>query len=120
MFGYGLVIPHYGTIVVGEDNQFGNYCVLHTSVCIAAHGKRGGDGLYVSTGTKITSALTLSDNVSIGAQSLVNKSFAESDIMLAGSPATIKKKMPAWYVRDGATYTRRVEAVERLRRQMGL
>ena len=36
VFGYGLVIPHYGTIVVGEGNRIGNYCVLHTSTCITA------------------------------------------------------------------------------------
>ena len=31
VFGYGLVIPHYGTIVVGSGNRVGNYAVLHTS-----------------------------------------------------------------------------------------
>ena len=34
-FGYGLVIPHYGTIVVNGGCVIGNYCVLHTSTCIA-------------------------------------------------------------------------------------
>ena len=34
-FGYGLVIPHYGTIVVNGGCSIGNYCVLHTSTCIA-------------------------------------------------------------------------------------
>lgn len=31
VFGYGLVIPHKGTIVVGGSNRIGNYAVLHTS-----------------------------------------------------------------------------------------
>lgn len=37
-FGYGLVIPHYGTIVVNGGCKVGNYCVLHTSTCIAGGG----------------------------------------------------------------------------------
>lgn len=40
VFGYGLVIPHYGTIVVGGSNRCGNYCVLHTSTCISDNGKK--------------------------------------------------------------------------------
>lgn len=32
-FGYGLVIPHYGTIVVGGSNNCGNYYILqHVSL----------------------------------------------------------------------------------------
>lgn len=49
VFGYGLVIPHYGTIVVGSGNRIGNYAVLHTSTCITAGKKNIGDGLYLST-----------------------------------------------------------------------
>ncbi len=35
-FSYGLVLPHYGTIVVGNSNRIGKYAVLHTSTCITA------------------------------------------------------------------------------------
>lgn len=52
VFGYGLVIPHYGTIVVGAGNTIGNYAVLHTSTCITAGNKIIGDALYLSTGAK--------------------------------------------------------------------
>lgn len=37
VFGYGLLIPHWGTIVVGSTNRIGNYAVLHTSTCISDH-----------------------------------------------------------------------------------
>lgn len=33
--GYGVVIPHYGTIVVNEDCAVGHFAVLHTCTCIA-------------------------------------------------------------------------------------
>lgn len=60
-FGYGLVIPPYGTIVVGSNNYIGNYAVLHTSTCIASSGSANGDGLYMSPGAKITKEIILGE-----------------------------------------------------------
>lgn len=88
--GYGVVIPHQGTIVVGK-NLIGNYAVLQTSICISSNDKIIGDALYVGTGAKITSKIVLGDNVSIGANSVVNKSFPDGNCMIAGAPAVIKK-----------------------------
>ncbi len=118
-FGYGLVIPHYGTIVVGGSNRIGNYAVLHTSTCISDNGKVIGDALYLATGAKITSKIQLGNNVSIGANSVVNKSF-DSNIMIAGSPARIIKDAEAWYVRDGESYYRKVQLIEELKNRMNL
>lgn len=120
VFGYGLVIPHYGTIVVGGTNSCGNFCVLHTSTCITSNGKVIGNALYLSTGAKITSKLTLGDNISVGANSVVNKSFTESNIMIAGAPAKYIKNTDAWYKRDGSKYTDRVNAIEQLKRDLNL
>ncbi len=119
VFGYGLVIPHYGTIVVGGSNRIGNYAVLHTSTCISDNGKEIGDAMYLATGAKITSRIYLGNNVSIGANSIVNKSF-ESNIMIAGSPARKIKDTEAWYVRDGESYTRKVQLIEELKSSMNL
>ena len=120
VFGYGLTIPHYGTIVVGGNNKCGNYCVLHTSTCITGNGKIIGDALYLSTGAKITSKITLGDNISVGANSVVNKSFIDGNIMIAGAPAKIIKPMDAWYVRDGQSYSDKVKSVENLKHKMNL
>jgi serine O-acetyltransferase len=119
VFGYGLVIPHYGTIVVGDNNRCGNYCVLHTSTCITGNGKTIGNAFYLATGAKVTSKISIGDNVSVGANSVVNKSF-DSNMMIAGAPAYYIKPMDAWYIRDGQDYTHKVEAVELLRRKMQL
>ncbi len=116
--GYGVTIPHWGTIVIGASNRIGNYAVLHTSTCIQDNEKWIGDALYLSTGVKMTTKLTLGDNISIGANSLVNKSVGGSNFMIAGMPAKIIKEAPAWYIRDGETYKRRVEAIERLKKEM--
>lgn len=119
-FGYGLVIPHYGTIVVGNSNRCGNYCVLHTSTCISDNGKTIGNALYLSTGAKLTSKIEIGDNVSVGANSVVNKSFPEGNIMIAGAPARLIKPMDAWYIRDGKSYEDKMNAVEELKLKMKL
>lgn len=115
VFGYGLVIPHWGTIVVGDSYRIGNYCVLHTSTCITDNKKEIGDALYVSAGSIITSKITLGNNVSIGAKSLVNKSFNNENILLTGSPASIKKQRTAWYIEEGKSHKERVFAIEKLK-----
>lgn len=96
VFGYGLVIPHYGTIVVGAPNHIGNYAVLHTSTCISAKDSEIGDGLYLSTGVKITQQVKLGNGVMIGANSVVNKSFGDNQIIV-GTPAKAIGQRQIWY-----------------------
>ena len=120
VFGYGLVIPHHGTIVVGASNRIGNYAVLHTSTCISDNNKVVGNALYLSTGAKMTSTLILGDNVSVAANSVVNKSYKDGCCLIAGTPALFKKAEVAWYNRDGVYYTNMVNKCEFLKKEMGL
>lgn len=120
-FGYGLFIPHYGTIVVNNSTVAGNYCVLHTSTCIAGSGIIIGDALYLSTGALIMGAdVKLGDNVSVASNSLVNKSIPSSNILLMGSPTNTTRGSKAWYERDGEQYKKRIEEIERIKRNMGI
>lgn len=114
-FGYGLVIPHPGTIVVGESNRIGNYAVLNTSTCISGNGKVIGDALYLAAGAMITSKVVLGDNISVGANSVVNKDFKEDNVMIAGAPAKIIKRTEPWYIRDGEIFHNRVKAIENMK-----
>ena len=116
VFGYGLVIPHYGTIVVGGGNKIGNYCVLHTSTCITAGSKIIGDAFYVSTGAKVIKNINLPDGISVAPNSVVSHSVQENDVLLAGAPAKIIKESLKWYIRDGEKYTNRVAKVEELKK----
>ncbi|MUH35437.1 serine acetyltransferase [Zobellia amurskyensis] len=121
VFGYGLLIPHYGTIVVNSGTRAGNFCVLHTSTCIGGSGKSIGNGLYLASGSQIMGGkVELGNNVSIAASSMVNKSFKESNILLAGLPAVLKKETHAWYKRDGESYERRVESIQKLKKEMNI
>lgn len=120
VFGYGLHIPHYGTIVVNNQCKIGNYCVLHTSVCIGGKGKVIGDGLYVGSGAMLMGPIHLGNGVSVASQSLVNKSFEESEIMLAGVPAMLKKKRKIWYEEENSVHFERVKRIEILKSKYGL
>ena len=111
--GYGLVIPHYGTIVVGSGNQIGNYAVLHTSTCITNGKKVIGDGLYVSVGAKLTTVEQLGNNVMIAANSVVTKSCKEDNVLLVGVPSTIKKRQDAWYI-NNEKYANNIKQIEQL------
>lgn len=118
--GYGVVIPHYGTIVVGSGNSIGNYAVLHTCICITAGNKKIGNALYCSTGAKILNDIELGDGVSVGANAVVNKTVTESNVLLVGIPACIKKNEQIWYLRDGDRFAKKVEKCEALKVSMSI
>ena len=115
--GYGVVIPHYGTIVVGCEPRIGNYAVLHTSTCISDNKKVIGEGLYLATGAKITSEITLGNNISVGANSVVNKSYTGNNALIAGAPAHFIKEQKPWY--EG-NYLWRKQQVENLKFKLNI
>lgn len=120
-FGYALLIPHYGTIVVNGTTRAGNYCVLHTSTCIGGSDKKIGNAMYLASGSKIMKEnIILGDNVSIGANSLVNKSFINGNVLLAGAPANSKKHAIPWYERDGERFIERIRRIEDIKLKMKL
>ena len=92
--------------------------MLHTSTCITDNGKTIGDAFYLSTGAKVTTKVTIGDNVSVGANSVVNKPFVDGNIMIAGTPAKMIKPMDAWYIRDGKSFEDKVNAIENLKIKM--
>lgn len=116
VFGYGLVIPHYGTIVVGGGNKIGNYAVLHTSTCITNGHKVIGDGLYVSTGAKLTTVNQLGDNITIAANSVLTSDIVLSGVLVVGMPAYIKHDSIPWFEKNMEYYNRRIK-IENLKKQ---
>lgn len=92
VFEEGLSIAHYGTIVVNPDAKIGKYCRIHVGVNIGASidGKSPviGDNVYIGPGAKIFGGITLGDNVAVGANAVVNKSFPEG-CTIGGVPAHI-------------------------------
>ena len=99
VFGSGLAIVHYGTIVVNGNAKIGNNCRIQACTNIGASGgsKKAPlieDNTYIGPGAKIYGDIQLGDNIAIAANSSVNKSFLDcSGIMLAGSPAKRVKEI---------------------------
>jgi serine O-acetyltransferase len=92
VFGPGLRIPHYGTIIVHPLAKVGKNCVIQAGVNIGVN--RGGvpaigDDVYIGPGAKIFGEITIGNRVAIGANTVVNKSFPQNDITIAGVPAKI-------------------------------
>ena len=104
VFGPGLSIAHYGTIVVNPNARVGKNCRLHACVNIGASGGRPeapqiGDNCYIGPGALIFGDIRIEDNVTIAANATVNKTFKENNILLAGVPAKIlRENQPDWTI----------------------
>ena len=106
VFGKGLAIVHSGTIVVSSHARIGEYCRIHVCVNIGhaiSHGASGapciGNSCYIGPGAKIFGPINIGDNVAIGANAVVNKSFTEGNCTIAGIPARqISNKTSLTYI----------------------
>lgn len=97
VFGPGLYIAHYGTIVVNRHCKIGENCWIYPGVNIGANTKGPedvpilGDNVYIGPGAKLFGKIEIGNNISIGANAVVTKSFPVSNVTLAGVPAKIIK-----------------------------
>lgn len=93
VFGPGLSIGNIGTIVVNPSARVGANCRIHvcTSIASAAGSEdkapKIGNNVYIGPGAKIFGDITIADDIAIGANSVVNRSFFEPGITIAGVPA---------------------------------
>ncbi|MFR0537497.1 serine O-acetyltransferase [Limosilactobacillus reuteri subsp. suis] len=92
VFGPGLSIAHYGTIVVNSNSRVGKNCRIQEGVNIGAtNGKASapqiGNNVFIGSGAKIIGKVTIADDVAIGAGCVVVKSITEKGITVAGVPA---------------------------------
>ena len=85
-FGKGLYLPHYGSIVVNGSARFGDWCIVQNGVNVSESVVCGG-GIYLGAGSKLLIGVNLADNIIVGANAVVTKSFNEPNIVIAGIPA---------------------------------
>jgi serine O-acetyltransferase len=92
-FCAGLSISHPGPIIVNPAAKIGVNCRIHPCTNIGT--KAGftdkvpkiGNNVYIGPGAKIFGDIIIADGIAIGANSVVNKSFFEQNITIAGVPA---------------------------------
>jgi serine O-acetyltransferase len=93
VFGPGLSIAHRGTIVVMGSTKVGANCRIHTCVNIGVQAGPSnlapqiGENVYIGPGAKLFGDIRIADGIAIGANAVVNKSFLEPGITIAGVPA---------------------------------
>lgn len=93
VIGPGLSIAHYGPIIVNSGAKIGANCRIHIGVNIgteAGYSNKAptiGDNCYLGPGAKIYGSITIANGTAIGANAVVNKSFDEENIAIAGVPA---------------------------------
>ena len=93
VFGPGLLIPHWGTIIVTENAKVGANCWLFNDTHIALRtpysdkGPKIGDNVMIGAGARILGDIELADRIIVGANAVVTKSFTEPCITIAGIPA---------------------------------
>lgn len=96
--GKGLVIYHTQGIVVNGNTEIGEGLILHGNNCIGTDGitkdcPKIGNNVRLGVGAKILGDITIADNVVVAAGAVVVKSCEESNVVLAGVPAKIVKKL---------------------------
>ena len=101
-FGPGLSIAHRGTIVVHPQARIGANCRIHVDVVIGTSPgpppepvPQLGDNVYIGPGAKIFGGIVLGDNLVVGANSVVNRSFPEGHMTVAGAPARKISDVPS-------------------------
>lgn len=92
VFEEGLSIAHYGTIVVHANASVGKNCRIQEGVTIGATNNHHeaavvGDNCFIGSGAKIIGAVTIADDVAIGAGAVVTRDITEPGTTWAGVPA---------------------------------
>ena len=93
-FGNNLKIYH-GNIVINSKSVIGNNVIMHGNNCIGEKNGEAptiGNNVEIGYGAIIIGNVEIADDVIIGANSLVNKSFKEKGVVIAGCPAQIIKR----------------------------
>lgn len=118
--GYGVLIPHYGSITINPAAKIGNYCVIHNNVTFAdGDYKQIGDRCFFGTNVVVAHGITLGNGCTVSANSLVNRLYPGSNVLLGGMTAKIlRTQNPSWF--DEGIGLDKYNQIEHLRKKMGL
>lgn len=95
--GHNFVIDHFGGIVISGYAQFGDNCRIRNGVVVGLSRVEEpcapviGNNVDIGTGAKVLGAITIGDNVLIGANAVVITDVP-SDSIAVGVPATVRPR----------------------------
>ena len=91
-FGKNIKIYHQG-IIITKNAKLGDNCILHGMNCIGSKDNNVnqaptiGNNVEIGYGAIVIGNIFIANNITIGANSIVTKSFYEEGITIAGNPA---------------------------------
>lgn len=89
----GLSLAHIGPVIINSGAKIGRNCRIHVGVNIGTEAGKSnlaptiGDNVYIGPGAKLFGKIKIGNDIAIGANAVVNKSFEENGITIAGVPA---------------------------------
>ncbi len=91
--GKGLSIAHVGPILLNGSAKLGEYCRIHLFVSVATTAGQNnaapiiGDRVYIGPGARLFGSIHIANDIAVGANAVVNKSFDTPGISIGGIPA---------------------------------
>ncbi len=106
--GPGFFIDHGMGVVIGETAEVGENCLLYQGVTLGGTGKEKGkrhptlkNNVTVGAGAKILGAITVGNNVIIGANSVILKPVPDNAICVGVPGRITRKKIVRMTTEDG-------------------
>jgi serine O-acetyltransferase len=105
VFGRGLSIAHYGSIVVNDKVRVGKYCRIHSATNIGEQDGEApvlGNLVYVAPGAVIYGRAFIGDHSCVGANAVVTGTFPCA-VTIAGAPGRVisnrssSEVLPGWF-----------------------
>jgi len=97
--GYGLLICHFGGIVISPKAVIGNNCNISHGVTIGKGGRglnsgvpKIEDNVYIGPGATIIGNITIGSNSAIGANAVVSKDVPENSTIISGKSMIVSYK----------------------------
>lgn len=86
------VVLYHRDVIINLHSVIGDGCIFHGDNCVGNNGKNNdcpelGKKVELGIGAKVIGGIHLADNIIVGANSVVTKSFDEAGITIAGIPA---------------------------------
>ena len=102
----GLIIPH-GNVVVDGVVRIGRDCVINPWVTIGLNRRRGtpgfsprgpiiGDRVFIGSGARVLGAITIGNDVRIGANAVVIDDVPEGATVVGVPAKVVQSAPPAW------------------------